>query len=348
MNKTEKSHLRSELIRWTAILTIIGLVTGLLLKSFFTSADIAFLAGILITTCFAVILLRFYLEKSILDVRDKFESIVTVEKADLIRNYKNLATLLKLHELYKEEWTREILEDIISFKKNLKRFEKSLYELEVTNSFGEVRKMFYKEKEFEDAKAEIVRKNMLRRVIENAEKEILAVSYDINDYVETFFDLKSDFLSLYMQANIGAANRKVNVKRIFVVEDSMYLSLINIPQKQWNPKLFRNVKQLLQPPNNPKNKSEYNLEVLKRVIGMHLLADPDFMEVRICSMSKARQVPQESFLVCDGYICSDAKKDVETNLLTGSLSLRDQKKINRLEENFDYLEGASYKIEPYL
>ena len=237
--------------------------------------------------------------------------------------------LMKHFEIHqtcsKDEWLIKVLQDFIYLKQRVERRNHDLLKVQeiLDESLIEAGKVIGNP-DFISTQHEIDRMLKLDQTVRGAEPRIYAVTIDIDNYLENFWN--EFFDEKYILSNVDAVNRGVEVSRIFIIEASLLAVMEG-----------RSEETLLV---NKANKLKKLIKELQRAGAK--------METRIATieeLSDSLAISNTSFLLCDNYMVSESNGISFGQQIGGYVSYYDPKRLDPLVERFGLLRGRAKKSE---
>ncbi|MDX1942612.1 MAG: hypothetical protein SFU99_18750 [Saprospiraceae bacterium] len=236
------------------------------------------------------------------------------ESLTISSHIKEIVGVLKIHNaFFDEKWLKSIFSEIVEIIQTTKNNPHDLQRVR-----GIVSKSIQESKEaigspfFIEEKNELERMVHINRAMNNAQKYVSAVTVDVNDYFENFWQGANES---YINENIAASKRGVFIERIFVMEEKFLKS------------------------NSKENKAKK-----LRVIINSLKRSGKNIKIYITSLEKIRQqsnLNNVSFFICDDVVASEAGDDIE---YFGYFSHNKPEVVENLRDRFEAIKLLSREI----
>jgi hypothetical protein len=156
---------------------------------------------------------------------------------------------------------------------------------------------------------EIDRQQWLLHAIENSKKYVYAVTSCNQEYIDSFWIRNKKFANTYINANIEAANRGVEIHRIFILPE----------QTSENSDLFSKITSIIRP---------MVAENIPKKLKVSVVLNEAMKEISNCN--------ENNFIVVDNIFCGATDNFSENH--NGYISICQDSVINNLKKTFKKLE----------
>ena len=279
------------------ILTIINVLVTIALTIYFsfTAEKVqAVMAGLSVGIFMSVLELLYLTEKWHEETLNRILGYIEIDKN--IRKYDWASTFFKrVGDMCKQDITHPILNKCIdeSISYGIEKAESILFSGKQLKFSGKVE--------------ERQRQKWLLFAIEKSKKEVRAVTTFDPDYIDGFW-FRSGFSESYKKANIMAAEREIDIKRIFIIPDEI--------MSKRDLDLFKKIEAIIEHMNKSNSRYLNTYFVQQKTI-------------------QDKEAMHNSFLVVDDIFCSASKTIL--NNPEGHVFIGKNKEIYDLKELFDGL-----------
>lgn len=196
-----------------ALCTIATIVLTVLIAMIFNSWQQGVIASLIVVAILLLVEFRGTLESE----RSKYNS-------NLTQATEKIVSLLRVHNRYfNDVGMFEMLNNIIRLRETAQKRKHDLARFDdiISRAIEKAEKEIGKAVRIPTGDDELDRSIRLKEAINYAEKYVYALTYDENDYLNRFWN--GNFGREYIESNLSAAEKGVDIERIFVVNKSIII-----------------------------------------------------------------------------------------------------------------------------